>query len=211
MQIENEFQVAAPADQLWSHLLDVERVAPCMPGAEVTEVVDDRTWKGKVSVKLGPVSLAFAGTVTIEERDDEAHRIVLKAKGMEQKGKGAANATVTSWLEPAQDATTIKMEADITLTGFVAQVSRGMLPDISARMTNEFAECLKASMAAAVPAAAAPGEAAPEAAATAAPRAPAAAKPVGGIRLGLWALVRAIVRFFSRLFGRREDPGGAER
>lgn len=207
MQIENEFQVAAPPDQLWDHLLDVERVAPCMPGAEVTEVVDERTWKGKVSVKLGPVSLAFAGTVTMEERDDVAHRVVLKAKGMEQKGKGAATATVTSWLEPASDATTVKMQADITLTGFVAQVSRGMLPDISARMTNEFAECLKASMAAAAaPAEAAPGEAAPEAAPAA--RAPAAAKPVGGIRLGLWALVRAIVRFFARLFGRREGPGG---
>ncbi|HXF36599.1 MAG TPA: SRPBCC family protein, partial [Actinomycetota bacterium] len=92
MLIENEFEVPAPVDRLWEHLLDVERVAPCMPGAELTEVVDDRTWKGKVNVKFGPVSLSFAGTVTMEERDDAAHRVVLKAQGMEQKGKGAASA-----------------------------------------------------------------------------------------------------------------------
>jgi hypothetical protein len=213
VQIHNEFQVTAPPEQLWAFLLDVERIAPCMPGAELTEVVDDRTWKGKMNVKFGPVSLSFAGTVSIEERDDAARRVVLKAKGMEQKGKGAANATVTSWLEPEGETTTVKMDADITLTGFVAQVSRGMLPDISQRMTNEFATCLEASMgavpavgaaaeeAAAVAAAAKPGAATP----SPAPARPPAAKPVGGIRLGLWALFRAIARFFRRLFGGRTE------
>ena len=100
MLIENEFTVAAPIDFLWSYLLDVEKIAPCMPGAELTEVVDDHNWKGKLNAKFGPVSMSFAGTVTIESRDDAAHRVVLSAKGMEQKGKGAANAKVTSWLEP---------------------------------------------------------------------------------------------------------------
>ena len=118
MLIENEFTVRTPVDELWAFLLDVERIAPCMPGAELTETVDDRNWKGKVNVKFGPVALSFAGTVAMTERDDEAHRAVLRAKGMEQKGKGAANATVTSWLEPAADGeTTVKMTADITLTG----------------------------------------------------------------------------------------------
>ena len=103
MLIENEFTVSAPQDELWAYLLDVEKIAPCMPGAELTETVDDRNWKGKLNAKFGPVALAFAGTVAMTERDDEAHRVVLTAKGMEQKGKGAANATVTSWLEAAAD------------------------------------------------------------------------------------------------------------
>lgn len=187
MLIENQFDVAAPADHLWHWLLDVERIAPCMPGAELTEIVDDRHWKGKVNMKFGPVSLSFAGTVTMEERDDDRHRVVLKAQGMEQKGKGAASANVTSWLEEGDGITTVKMQADITLSGFVAQVSRGMLPDISARLTQQFADCLKQNMLA-----------------EEAPAKPAAvAKPVGGIRLGLWAMWRAIVRFFRRLFGHK--------
>jgi len=97
MLIENEFTVATPVDELWAFLLDVERIAPCMPGAELTETIDERSWKGKVNVKFGPVALSFAGTVEMTERDDAAHRAVLHAKGMEQKGKGAAKATVTSW------------------------------------------------------------------------------------------------------------------
>src|SRR5512132_3867780 len=86
--IENAFTVNAPAGDLWSFLLDVERIAPCMPGAELTEVIDERNWKGKVHMKVGPVAMSFAGTVSMESRDDEAHRVVLRAKGTEQKGKG---------------------------------------------------------------------------------------------------------------------------
>jgi len=129
MLIENEFTVSTPTEVLWATLLDVEKIAPCMPGAELTEVVDDTNWKGKLNAKFGPVAMSFAGSVTMESRDDEAHRVVLKAKGMEAKGKGAANATVTSWLEAGEgDQTTVKMQADITLTGAAAQLSRGLLP-----------------------------------------------------------------------------------
>jgi hypothetical protein len=199
MRIENEFTVTAPADALWAYLLDVEKIAPCMPGAELTETVDDRNWKGTVHAKFGPVSMSFAGTVTMEERDDAAHRVVLKAKGMEQKGKGAANASVTSWLEPTADpaTTTVKMQADITLTGAAAQMSRGLLPEISKKLTQQFADCLQAGMAAeaAAPAATTPGAPAPQS-----PPA-AAGKPVGGIGLGLAALWATIVGFFRRLFG----------
>ena len=150
MLIQNEFTVAAPIDFLWSYLLDVEKIAPCMPGAELTEIVDDHNWKGKLNAKFGPVSMSFAGTVTIESRDDTAHRVVLSAKGMEQKGKGAANAKVTSWLEPGptDGVTTVKMEADIALTGAAAQLSRGLLPEISKKLTQNFADCLQESMAA---------------------------------------------------------------
>ncbi len=149
MLIENEFHAAAPVGDLWSFLLDVERIAPCMPGAELTETVDERTWKGKVAMKFGPVAMAFAGTVTMHERDDAAHRVVLAAKGTEQKGKGAANATVTSWLEPHDDGTSIvKMRADISLTGAAAQLSRGLLPEVSKKLTQQFADCLEQTLAA---------------------------------------------------------------
>ncbi len=148
MQIQNEFTVAQPAEPLWAYLLDVEKIAPCMPGAELTEAIDDTNWKGKVNVAFGPVKLSFAGTVTIAERDDAAHRVKLTAKGMEAKGKGAATAAVTSWLEPSPDpgSTIVKMDADITLTGAAAQLSRGLLPEISKKLTQQFADCLHASM-----------------------------------------------------------------
>lgn len=213
MLIENEFTVTAPIEDLWAYLLDVERIAPCMPGAELTETVDDRTWKGNLKAKFGPVTMAFAGTVVMESRDDAEHRVVLKARGMEQKGKGAAEATVTSWLEPAADGdTTVKMQAQIVLTGAAAQLSRGLLPEISKKLTQQFADCLQASMAAEqVPAAAAAeGETAPgEVAAPTPPPTPptTAAKPVGGIRLGLSAIWAVVVNFFRRVFGRGSKPG----
>ena len=209
MLIENEFTVATPVDDLWAYLLDVERIAPCMPGAELTETIDDQHWKGKVNVKFGPVSLSFAGTVEMTERDDAAHRAVLHAKGMEAKGKGAANATVTSWLEPASEGeTTVKMTADITLTGAAAQLSRGLLPEISKKLTQQFADCLESTINAEQAAAAAPagatggaGEATAAAAAAAPAPAPVAAKHVGGIGLGLSAIWAVIKNFFRRLFG----------
>lgn len=202
MLIENEFTVAAPADFLWNYLLDVERIAPCMPGGELTEIVDDRNWKGKLNAKFGPVSMSFAGTVAIDERDDAAHRVVLAAKGMEQRGKGAASATVTSWLEPgpSDGTTTVKMTADITLTGAAAQLSRGLLPEISKKLTQQFADCLQASMAAeGAEAASAAGVGAGEKAPAVTP--PAVAKPVGGIGLGVAAIWSIVSNFFRRLFG----------
>jgi hypothetical protein len=179
-----------------------------MPGAELTETIDETSWKGKVNMKLGPVSLGFAGTVAMEERDDAEHRVVLRARGMEEKGKGAANAAVTSWLEEAEGGTLVKMTADIQLSGAVAQLSRGLLPEVSRKLTAQFAECLHESMLAAeqVPAAAAaapdvgsgPGEGATRPA-----PAPVKAKPISGIRLGLSAVWAAIAGFFRKLFGRR--------
>lgn len=204
MQIENGFTVAAPIDRVWSHVLDVEKVAPCMPGAELTEVLDDHNWKGTVRVKFGPVTMSFAGTVTLESRDDEAHRVVLRAKGMEQRGKGAAEASVTSWLEPSADPdrTDVTMQADITLTGAAAQMSRGLLPEISKKLTQQFADCLQSSMS---------GEEAATAPRDANDRAPTTgddsatvAKPVGGLGLGLSALWARIASFFRRMFGRHQ-------
>jgi carbon monoxide dehydrogenase subunit G len=202
MEIENEFTVPAPIDHVWAYLLDVERVAPCMPGAELTEVVDDTTWKGKVNMKLGPVSLSFAGTVTMQDRDDVAHKIVLAAKGMEQKGKGAANASVTSWLEDGQGETHVKMRADIHLTGTVAQLSRGLLPEVSRKLTQQFADCLAQSMGAAEVVATESADVADQ---ERAEQAPVKAKPIGGFRLGLSAIWVGIKNFFRKLFGGKRE------
>jgi hypothetical protein len=133
----------------------------------------------------------------MEERDDAAHRVKLHAKGMEQKGKGAANATVTSWMEPAEEGTHVFMEADITLTGAAAQLSRGLLPEVSKRLTAQFAECLRATLEA---------EGATES--VDAP-APVVAKPVGGLGLGLAAMWSSIAAFFKRLFGGSKDDASS--
>ena len=178
-------------------------------------------------MKFGPVAMTFAGTVTMVDRDDDNHRVVLRANGTESKGKGAATAEVTSWLEPDRDETLVKMRADITLQGFVAQVSRGMLPDISAKLTQQFADCLRSDMTAGETEAAASGGDAGDRAATsegarkepAAGAAPAAPHPeasdpsgaprasanghLGGIRLTIWALYRAAARAVRRLLGRK--------
>jgi carbon monoxide dehydrogenase subunit G len=196
MLIEDSFTVRTPIDRLWTLLQDVQRIAPCLPGAELTETVDERTWRGVVHVRLGPVQLAFRGTVVMEERDDTAHRAKLSAKGTEQRGKGAATATVESWLEPAEDgATTVRLRSQITLTGPAAQLSRGLLPEVSRLLTGQFAGCLQEMLEA--DAGPPPGEAEAEPAPPSAPRA------LAGFGLGLRALWSAITRFVRRLLGRR--------
>lgn len=190
MLIEDRFTVGTPVDRLWAILKDVERIAPCLPGAELTEAVDDRTWKGRVYVRFGPVQLAFQGTVVIEELDDVAHRAKLSAKGTEQRGKGAATAVVGSWLEPAEDGgTTVQIRSEITLTGPAAQLSRGLLPEVSRVLTGQFADCLRATVEA---------DAGPSAEAEPA----AAPRTIGAFGLGLRALWSAIARSFRRLLGR---------
>ena len=227
MKIENEFVVAADVEDVWAYVLDVEKVAPCMPGAELTEVVDETTWKGKVAVKLGPVSMSFAGTVKLQERDDQAHRVVLKADGREQRGRGAASATVVATMHEVEGGTNVAFEQDLTITGAAAQYGRGMIQDITVRLTKEFADCLQANIGAEAEArtagslggarsdegagadpvegssgAAEPRSDGPSAAMPTPAVQYATAKPVKGLRLGLWAFWRAIVRFFRRLFRR---------
>jgi hypothetical protein len=194
MLIENSFEVPAPIARVWSYMLDVEKVVPCMPGAELTETIDESHWKGKVTVKLGPVSLAFAGKVEMQERDEAGHKVVLKGSGMEQRGKGAASATVTTSLEETTNGTKVSIVQDLIVQGQAAQFSRGMMQDVSSKLTQQFADCLQANMAA---------EEEAQVGEEPAPRV--TAGEVKGIRLGLGAVGAAIARFFKRLFGRRSE------
>lgn len=198
MLIEDAFTVRTPVDRLWAMLQDVEAIAPCMPGAELTEAVDERTWKGKVHVRFGPIQMSFTGTVVVEERDDEAHRARLSAKGTEQRGRGAATAKVESWLEPAGDeGTTVHIRSDLTITGAAAQLSRGLLPEVSKLLTKQFAECLEAKLHEDPQ-----GEMTTVVEADAEPIPSATPRAVGGFGLGLRALWAAIRRFVARLIGR---------
>jgi carbon monoxide dehydrogenase subunit G len=203
MRLENSFEVDAPVDRVWSYLLDVEKVTPCMPGASITERVDDDNFKGKVTVKLGPVSLTYAGKVAFVERDEAARRVVMKGQGTEQRGKGAASATITSTLHDHDGKTKVDIVQELNVQGQAAQFGRGMMQDVSARLTRQFAECLQKNMgaeqAARAPASAAGGGSSP----APAPAVQTTSKPIQGIRLAWFALKAAIVRGFKRLFGRR--------
>jgi carbon monoxide dehydrogenase subunit G len=159
MQFEESFTVAAPADQVWERLVDVPTVVPCIPGAELTETIDDENWKGKVRVKVGPVSLSFTGKVNLAERDDTARRLVLGASATEQRGKGGLTATVTARVDDERPGVSrVHVEQDLRVSGQAAQLSRGMLHDVSARLMRQFGECLSRTLAGEPePAAAAPG------------------------------------------------------
>jgi len=175
MRLEHDFTVPVPVEQAWAVLLDLPRVAPCMPGATLTEV-DGDTFAGTVKVKLGPIALTYHGKGHIVERDEVAHRAVIEASGKDSRSAGTAAATVTANLVPDGTGTRVEVVTELTITGRPAQFGRGMIADVSAKLIGQFADCLASTITAAPAAAAAvPG---PEpAAATAAEPEPAAAVP----------------------------------
>jgi uncharacterized protein len=198
VKLEQAFEVPATPEQVWELLLDVEKVAPCMPGAELTEVVDETTWKGKVNVKLGAINLTYRGKVELAERDDDARRVVLKASGQEMRGKGTASAEVVSSLEQQDSGTKVEIITDLTLSGAAAQYGRGMIQDVSRKLTGQFADCLKQQLEGPPP-----GEEGAE------PRPAPQPQAVKGGRLALWAVGQAILRFLRRLLGALREGGRA--
>ncbi len=146
MRIEDRFTVSIPMARAWEVLLDVERMAPCMPGAQLLEVVDGE-YRGVVKVKLGAITTQYKGAVRFAEVDEDAHRVVLRAEGRETRGQGNAAATVTASLEEAPDgATAVAIETDLSITGKVAQFGRGVLADVSSKLLGEFARCVEESL-----------------------------------------------------------------
>jgi carbon monoxide dehydrogenase subunit G len=184
MKIENSFEVEAPPESAWELLMDVPRVIPCMPGAELTETVDESHWKATMAVKLGPIALSFLTDVAREEADSATLNAVLSAKAREAKGRGSAQATIHSTLVPKQGSTRIDIVTELALTGAVAQYGRGMVQSVAQQMTASFAKCLQEQLAAS--ASNASGEAPLRSATAAKP------KPVSGLRLGLKALLDVV-------------------
>ena len=193
MQISNAFEVPLPPQQTWTVLLDIKRIVPCMPGAELTEVVDESTYKGKVSVRLGPVALAFSGTAKFEDIDHGQHRARVKAQGSDVKGRGGASAVVQFRLEPIADGTKVLIDTDLNLSGAVAQYGRasGMIQNVATQLIGQFAAALRADIAQSH--AASTNGASATAATVSAP----AAMPISGISLvvrAIWDSLRQMLR-----------------
>ena len=142
MELHNEFEVGVPLDDAWKILTDIERIAPCMPGAELREVEGDE-YRGAVKVKVGPITAEYRGAAHFVERDDAAHRAVLLAEGREARGQGNAAATITATLEPADEVTKVTVSTDLQITGKVAQFGRGVLADVSTKLLGQFVENLE--------------------------------------------------------------------
>jgi len=146
MELTNEFKVGASPDEAWAVLTDLERIAPCMPGAELQEV-DGDDYKGVVKVKVGPITAQYKGIARFVERDDETHRAVLQAEGRETRGQGNASALITAQLTPDGDGTLVSVVTDLTIAGRVAQFGRGILADVSTKLLGQFASCLETKLA----------------------------------------------------------------
>lgn len=199
MKLEHSFKVTAPVERVWERLIDVQQVAPCLPGAEITEVGEDGAYRGTFSVRLGPTTAAYRGELSLQEVDEAAHRVVMAASGQDKRGQGSAKASIVSTMSESEGVTTVEVETDFTITGRLARFGRGgMIQDVSNRLLRDFSNCLQ-SMVEAAPPAAQPGEnpAAESASAEPAPL-PAPAKPVSGFALLLRALVDRLRRLFRR-------------
>lgn len=225
IRLENHFTVPASAEVAWDLLNDVPAVVPCMPGAELKEILGDDHWKALLHVKLGPIALQFDTDIVRQTAEDGERRVVLSAKARELRGRGGAQARIESSLADGEGGTEVSIATDLTLQGTVAQYGRGIVADVSSQLTGQFAKCIAAKLAAEPPAAArgssAPSAAsAPSAIASAAPSAPTGAaagtpvassttprpvpaaaapvKPVGGLSLAFRAILSRVRGLFRR-------------
>jgi len=213
MEFDNSFDVPLSPAKAWKVLMDIPGIAPCMPGAELTEIVDPQNYKGKISVRLGPVALTFAGRVEFDSIDDANHSARVKAQGSDAKGRGGANATAAFRIEPAGSGSKVMIHTDLMLSGAVAQYGRGvgMIQATAAQIINQFASNLRAQLAQQPVAQVTPAQAVlplsdhvqPAAAAPQSlpPRGPSppppAAKPISGLSLMARVIWQQIVALFT--------------
>jgi carbon monoxide dehydrogenase subunit G len=214
VDLTHDFTVPASVDDAWAAFNDLERIAPCFPGAALTSY-DGESFEGLVKVKLGPISLQYAGTGRFVERDEAAHRAVIEAKGKDKRGNGTAAATITATLSGAGDsATDVSVTTNLSITGKPAQFGRGVMQDVSDKLLGQFASCLETKLgeapAVADTAAADAGAVAdkptaePDAAkhrARAAPAASATAEPAAELDVGATVLPVVLKRYASRIIG----------
>jgi uncharacterized protein len=145
VELEHEFTVPVPVARAWEVLLDVERIAPCMPGA-VVDSVDGDSFTGQVKVKVGPITVAYAGKASFLEKDAAAHRAVVEAKGRETRGSGTAAATVTATMADEGRSTRVTVVTDLAITGKPAQFGRGVMNDVGTKLIGQFADCVAATI-----------------------------------------------------------------
>ncbi|MCW3064395.1 MAG: carbon monoxide dehydrogenase [Solirubrobacterales bacterium] len=161
MKLEQSFEVKAPIDEVWAALTDVQRVAPCLPGAEITEAADDGVYRGNFTVKIGPTTASYRGTLRMVSQDDEGHVATMQADGQDKRGQGGAKATIVSRLTEQEGATRVDVDTDFTITGRLARFGRGgMIQDVSNKLLGQFAQCLQTQLAGGNGAATAPQESA---------------------------------------------------
>jgi carbon monoxide dehydrogenase subunit G len=185
VKLEHEFEVPASPRATLRLLLDADRVVPCMPGATLTEAVDERNWRAGMVVKLGPVSMEFDAQVRLLEIDEAAGTVKMEASGRDTRGKGGANATIDSKLTAVGSGTRVHMSTDLRFSGQAAQLGRpSVVQDVSERIVTQFADCIRAQL-----------TATPEQAAAAVER---TARPVSGLSLFLTAIKGALGRLFGR-------------
>ena len=144
MELNNEIEVSASVDEVWDAFNDVERIAPCLPGAQLTEI-EGEEYRGVVKVKVGPVNAQYKGQATFVDRDRDALKVVILAEGRETRGQGNASAQITATLEAlGDDRTKLGVSTDLKITGKVAQIGRNLIPDVSGKLMTQFAENLEA-------------------------------------------------------------------
>jgi carbon monoxide dehydrogenase subunit G len=193
MLLENDLRLTAPLDKVWDYLQDVPQLAPCLPGAELTQELGDGVYAGGVKISMGPVSLRFTGTVRILESDVSAHRMVLHASGSEARGRGTAEMNVTTTLSPAGTTTTaMHVVQDLQISGAAAQYGRGMISDVTSVLLKGFTDCIAANI-----------EAQSRGGGTATL---VRTTPASGFRIGLSAALMALRRVARRFFGPSTRP-----
>ncbi len=147
MKLHNEFTVPAPVERAWEVLLDLERVAPCLPGAQL-QGGDGREFQGQMTIKIGPVRSRYQGTVRIETAAADVRRAVMRAQARDPRGAGTAAATISTEMRPSADGTRVAVETDIKISGPAAQFGRGVMQEVSSKLMARFADCLAEEMAA---------------------------------------------------------------
>ncbi len=141
MKLEHEFTVPVPVDRAWGVLLDIERIAPCLPGAAIDSVTDEG-FTGRVKVKVGPITVSYAGEGRFVEADQSTGHVVIEARGRETRGSGTAKATIAAQLAPHDGVTRVSVQTDLAITGKPAQFGRGVMVDIGEKLLGQFAACL---------------------------------------------------------------------
>jgi len=176
VKLEHRFVVAAPPEAIWAAFDDLEGVAPCLPGATLTSVDGDE-FSGTVKVKLGPISMVYSGTGRFVERDRDAGRVVVEAKGKDKRGNGTAGATVVAHIVADGDRTAVELSTDLAVTGKPAQFGRGVIQEVSDKLLGQFVDCFSARLASPTANTAGEPDAAAESASDAAPAAEPDAAP----------------------------------